>query len=858
MTLTTDYSGVVINQNANPTGSWDWQGNAGGLVYQTFTIPSNYTRGTGSDTNTPDLSGFQLNVNVPTTAPAAATINYTLDYYDQGWITVASGTQIGCHVAGNCWMDVVFPTSVPVITAMIAGDLNPEAILRIGVSTTTITSGPYQLPVTYNASSNMYVINGFGYTATLESGTPFPITIGNTPAFLYQNGGGATYSYQYGVNSINLTSPTPLTGSTSSQGQAYQADGFTPLLGSIEGQAITSSLGFRILGLVADSGTDFLGNDYRSAVINASIGNTDSTTPATGGTTGGAYFGSAGAAYFLSAPQPSKFAVIPTYWDVRPNAVQNSFGVGNLITDPSAEYDVAGANSAFSWSDNSFGSDPTDNDTPTSLKIVTYWASAGKQSFGYTVALSANQNQYRASDYIPVQANQTYAFGLEFMTQDDTSVNSGSGIQPSIQVIAFDSNEDQTASWSIAYTGDSKDGTIDSLQLPNLLMPANTTQVKVMFGFQCNATGGGIGEAAFDSIIFSQTAQVTPYFDGDTPGCQWSGNAGDSTSVQIVSPSVADDSIVIDSIMVDPNTPNMAFNVYYSTDDAGTSDSMTESDWENKLWNRVPQVFLCTSKQTYALPEPIVAKYVCVEFTNLQAQTYDPGSFQNPVSYKKFPTWVASFFVTELNQPSMVSNTVQVQYDAIDFAYNYYLDDLDQSPQNPVAAPTTLSSQLTSYFNNASASSGLDATTVAQINLVMNIFAQGLQNNVDTSTVLGAYAASLYTSDTPPNVTYENSVVPAIDYSTVTSLAREPVIFENSLPVMFFFLNCRHAYKEVSAPFDYNRAYFCGINDIAFLRNDYTVEQDSSLYIETGIDSQNTELNDFVIDIDGAWYTYGN
>jgi hypothetical protein len=73
---------------------------------------------------------------------------------------------------------------------------------------------------------------------------------------------------------------------------------------------------------------------------------------------------------------------------------------------------------------------------------------------------------------------------------------------------------------------------------------------------------------------------------------------------------------------------------------------------------------------------------------------------------------------------------------------------------------------------------------------------------------------------------------------------------------MFFFLTCRHAYKEVAANFDTNKAYFAGTNDIEFLRSNYDIVSDQELYIESGVDTFNALRNDFVLDDSGDWYTY--
>jgi hypothetical protein len=61
---------------------------------------------------------------------------------------------------------------------------------------------------------------------------------------------------------------------------------------------------FRILADVADEGVDFLGNVYRSAVNRSS---TSFVTTDVGGDRD---------QYWLSAPQPSRFAVVNQYFDL--------------------------------------------------------------------------------------------------------------------------------------------------------------------------------------------------------------------------------------------------------------------------------------------------------------------------------------------------------------------------------------------------------------------------------------------------------------------------------------------------------------------------------------------------------------
>jgi hypothetical protein len=387
-------------------------------------------------------------------------------------------------------------------------------------------------------------------------------------------------------------------------------------------------------------------------------------------------------------------------------------------------------------------------------------------------------------------------------------------------------------------------------------MPANAAYVVVIL-YGSSLAAGNIN-FKLDGIMLTTTLTEESYFDGDSPGYEWTGEFGQSPSVQLVEPEVADNTVVIDGVIIDPITPNMACNIYYSQDDSYTSDNMTETDWEQKLWTRIPEIFILTQNQQYVFPAPIVTKYLKFEFTNLQSQSYNPGNFTNPVQYKKFPTWVANFFIAQVALDPAIAGQVNVQYNALDFAYDYYLDDIDQSPNTPSAPPTNSLTQLTNYFTPSAADGQVDATTLSQINLVMNQFSVPTGTIVDNSTMLGQLVSNLTQSNssTSPTTAEGGSLTP-IDYSLVSTLSREPVLFEQSLPVMYFFITCRHTYKVLSATFDYNRAYFAGIASISCLRNNYTVPDDTAVYTEPGVDPMNINTQDWIVDpATGIWSTY--
>lgn len=309
--------------------------------------------------------------------------------------------------------------------------------------------------------------------------------------------------------------------------------------------------------------------------------------------------------------------------------------------------------------------------------------------------------------------------------------------------------------------------------------------------------------------------------------------------------------VVIDSILIDPITPNPTVNIYFTNDPAGPGTD--DTSWEQLLWTYVTTV-QATRKNTFALPGPISAQYIKIEYTGLQAQTYNPGQFQAPVTYKKFPKWVADFFILQLEQPGFVANNVGVVYDALTFAYAYMLDDLQQSPAQPISAPNSVDQQVTNFFNTANdVSDQVDPVTLDKINLVLSTYQQPPGALGDTSTAAGNQARTIALSTTNYPVEGATVNLPLADYSDVSSLNKDSLVFEQGFPAMYFYLTCRHVYRQLSASFEYNRAYFVGINEIAFIRNNYTTTSDSSLYIESGNDTLNIDINDFSVDENGVW-----
>jgi hypothetical protein len=417
----------------------------------------------------------------------------------------------------------------------------------------------------------------------------------------------------------------------------------------------------------------------------------------------------------------------------------------------------------------------------------------------------------------------------------------------------------------------------------------------------------GIWSGNVDSINFAPTSQGTTYNDGDSANWVWDGTTGNSFSrissalsfriltysgdsgtdflgnryrsvtvrnhaenVSTVdgadvdkfwlskpNPSkfaveclyfdvrdVSGNSTVIDKVVADPMTPGVWFNVYYTSEgDPGT----TDGEWENKLWARVPKSFRMTRRETHVLPEPVVAKYICIEFSHLQAQSYAPGDFIPPVQYKKHPKWVLDYFLVQnqgFTSDAFIARDVQVTYDALDLAYNYYLDDLNSGVRYP--QPPEEKKVLEFLAERSDASDVVDASTLAQVNTVLAPYLAhpGVQAKIDS--VLGQRVYTEATSVAVDSYPVESLATPLrADTRSVSSVNRDAVVAEQGFPVMFFYVTSRHAYREVEATYEYDRAYFVGVREISFTRDNYITTQDTAVYVDALGDSTNALINDF-------------
>lgn len=130
MSLATDYSGIVINQNGPARSTVSLHD----IVYQTFILPNDFARGE-IDPTIPPLTGLQLFVNIAPNAQAAATLAWGLDrLVGQLWLPILSGTTTGTARDGAVWFSVFFDPPLTIEPLWLTSSF------RLGVQSTTIAS----------------------------------------------------------------------------------------------------------------------------------------------------------------------------------------------------------------------------------------------------------------------------------------------------------------------------------------------------------------------------------------------------------------------------------------------------------------------------------------------------------------------------------------------------------------------------------------------------------------------------------------------------------------------------------------------------------------------------------------------
>lgn len=615
-----------------------------------------------------------------------------------------------------------------------------------------------------------------------------------------------------GISGFWYSTPNPY--ETPFAVHAFDSDGVTVLQDA--GKNIAYS--FRVLALTADEGIDFLGNSYRSAVSFNDVGNVSTLD------------GEAQDRYWLSKPNPSRFAVENMYFDMRPKQEAPIYTRRNWVTNPSVENGLTAPHTATAGGTGSSISNYSviTSDFYAGSRCLKFAGTAGTSG---PVTLLANSGVTN----IPCRSGQ------QVFLRAAVKVVTGAPTNITLKARGFD-----ITGGVVLY--EATVATLSSIVNGRWYeMSGFWTVPSDSYSVLPEVLVAGMGSTAFEihydafMIEIDESGPHT-YYDGSFPGCAWTaGPYTQSVTMEFLDP--ADDSAVIDRVLVDPLTPGIFFSIYYTEDGLPGA---TPDEWDGKLWTKVPGTFHATKRETHVLPSPIRAKYIKLEFTHLQARSYSPGNFSKPVLYQKHPKWVLDYFLARLEADKASTSALDVSqvavvFDAYDLAYNYYLDDLDQTPTTPFEVDPRFRTAVASYLATTNdLSDRLDPSMLDKIKVSLQPYRDHISSFANPETILGGIVQGSLSSSIDYPV--ESSISSATD---IRQLRNESVVFENNYPVMFFYLTCRHAYRQISATFDNDKAYFAGIRNVAFTREKYTVAFDNALYIEPHGDLLNTERNDF-------------
>lgn len=188
----------------------------------------------------------------------------------------------------------------------------------------------------------------------------------------------------------------------------------------------------------------------------------------------------------------------------------------NLAKNPSFEYDTVGAAPAW-WVANVSGT------APSTFQAQNGWSARGSNALRYTVTLPASGTSYggtpQGTSGMLVTAGSSYAFQATLNVLE----NSG-GATCNVYVQWF--NSSGTLLSQTAYPAAPIPGAQTVAAV--VTAPASAAYAGLLVGFE-NGTGG-VCDTYLDAVAFTASAVATSYFDGDTPGYEWSGASGNSTS----------------------------------------------------------------------------------------------------------------------------------------------------------------------------------------------------------------------------------------------------------------------------------------------------------------------------------------
>jgi len=313
---------------------------------------------------------------------------------------------------------------------------------------------------------------------------------------------------------------------------------------------------------------------------------------------------------------------------------------------------------------------------------------------------------------------------------------------------------------------------------------------------------------------------------------------------------------LLDGLRVAPRTPGVKMNIYYTRENLDGERPTDQDAWDYLLWTPVSQQsFVLRKNMIVQFPSPVRASFVKLEFTDLDPLPWRVPHYPPlpPKLYRRFPTWVEDQFnnararnVVEdwwLRNSTPVQQAVVQQIGSPIREFEYKEREFFASlALGEVAADRLIGGNLVSPDDRAI----LDPTTGAKIYLSFsNKYANTLLVSVDQDTILGRavvarfdpYASAGATE--PPTNGIPPAAVPTV--SSVNNRISEAYSHLSQVP-MRFNRTARHVYRQDVAEFN-RKAFFVGVDEVQFFRNQYTVKHDDAVIKDILHDDELLEFN---------------
>lgn len=324
---------------------------------------------------------------------------------------------------------------------------------------------------------------------------------------------------------------------------------------------------------------------------------------------------------------------------------------------------------------------------------------------------------------------------------------------------------------------------------------------------------------------------------------------------------------VIDAVRMAPRTPGIHMHIYYSNESLNGRPPDTLDEWNSLVWTPLHQLYVLKTNAIFELPQQIKASYIKLEFTNLRPLPFDIPTYPPlpPVTYRRYPTWVETqFFNPNFNGYQRIvedwftrnktgtmkrvlkaitgedEKLLEFQYKQREFLAALALGRLD-----------TLTKRRASQYVDVNSRALIDPVTQSKIYFATRDMYKGtLVATVDRTSILGQVVAETYDSTVPGDpvegeVNYSN-LFRTPNVSTVQNRIQQAYAHLTNTP-MWFNRKGLHYYMVEQAKFN-KKAYFAGIREVTFMRNDYSVLHDDPVIEDILHDEEMLSFNTFIPD----------